>query len=189
MKKHKIYVLHGNNPISQRLPSYLEPIASAEPTRAKYPDAAYSTGPYKTMEAALFYILTYPNPHIITTEDAERLARKHRTHPAPLYSHLRTYRTRTTQGQVTVNLWDTHLVDYEHRKPELAYTLTHKGEIIFAGRGFYPSPLQPIDSLETIYALLDLLIYSSEEYPEELQREFITSNVAEELTTLTARLD
>lgn len=45
------------------------------PTREAYPQFAPVVGPFRTKRAAILCAVTYPNPHIQTVADAERIAR------------------------------------------------------------------------------------------------------------------
>jgi len=48
--------------------------SEGEPTPEEYPEYAAVVGPFKTKRAAYVASSTYPNPHIQTVADAERIA-------------------------------------------------------------------------------------------------------------------
>lgn len=63
---------------------------------------------------------------------------------------------RWRRENVSCSLYDLGY-DYSHHKNRVGYRFTWKGQIIFQGRDFFPSPLIAIDSVQTIYALLSFL--------------------------------
>lgn len=48
--------------------------APADPTPDTHPQFASVVGPFRTKRAAILCAVTYPNPHIRSVSDAERIA-------------------------------------------------------------------------------------------------------------------
>lgn len=79
----------------------------------------------------------------------------------------------------------------DYGKTRITYVFRDKGEVIFLGSDFYPSPMRAIDSLYTVYDLLSFLSLQEgdtdsehfESYTER-QLEWRDSSRAEELSYL-----